>query len=585
MSALDDVIARDSAPQQASPLDAIIARDAAASQPVPASAAGGTGAAPAQPAAGQQPQAQWQVPNSMVMGAGDMIKGGTQGIVHGLAWLADKVAPDSQFAKDANAAIPQMQQTITQQDQAYNAQRAAQGGSGFDWGRAGGQAAAAAPLAMVMPTGTGALGTAAAGALSGAATGALQPVGQLATGQTYADQKLGQMGSGALTGVIAAPLTAAAGSAIRGIGDAAQQRLAQAGVTMTPGQILGGAWAKAESQLTSVPIVGDFIRNAQQRSVQSFNRATYNEALAPIGAHVANDIEPGSDAIASVRNQIGHVYNSIEPRATLVPDQNFATDVAGIRTNLAQTAPGALNQFDNIVQNQITAKAAANNGMLNGAQWGNTRSEINTIARNQVLGNATPDNRALADALGDLNDAVNAGVGRSSPPDVLPKLQNANAAWARYKQIESAAGSVGASNNGNVFTAAQFQNAVRRGSTSGQKATNSGLSGQLGADAQSVLGSKYPDSGTPGRAALMGLISALGGGGAVATGNVVPAAVGTALATLPYTATGQRLAQALMMSRPAGAVPVGNALARYGVPLAPAFGTALFNGITPIQGQ
>lgn len=577
MSALDDVIARDSAPQQASPLDAIIARDSAqAATPGPAA----TAASATQPSAGQ-PQGQWQVPGAVTMGAGDIIKGGTQGIVHGLAWLADKVAPDSQFARDANAAIPQIQQTITQQDQAYNAQRAAQGGSGFDWGRAGGQVAAAAPLAMAMPTETGAMGTAVTGALSGAATAGLQPVGQLPPGQTYADAKLGQMGTGALTGAIAAPLTAAAGSAIRGVGDAAQRRLAQAGVTMTPGQILGGAWAKAEDQMTSMPIIGDFIRNAKQRSVQSFNRATYNEALAPIGAHVARDIEPGSDAIAAVRNEIGHVYDSIEPRATFIPDQNFAADVAGIRTNLAQTAPGAVNQFDNIVQNQVTAKAAANQGVLNGAQWGNTRSEINTIARNQVLGNATPDNRALADALGNLNDAINAGVGRSSPPDILPTLQNANAAWARYKQIETAAGSTGASNNGNVFTAAQFQNAVRRGSTAGQKATNSGLSGQLGADAQSVLGSKYPDSGTPGRAALMGLIGALGGGGAVASGMAVPAAAGTALATLPYTATGQRLAQALMMSRPAGAVPVGNALARYGVPLAPALGTALLNNITP----
>jgi hypothetical protein len=339
---------------------------------------------------------------------------------------------------------------------------------------------------------------------------------------------------------------------------------------MTPGQILGGAYQRTEDKLTSVPVLGDFIKNAQQRSVQSFNRTVYNQALAPIGATVAPDIPAGSAAIEAVRNQIGQVYDSIEPRATFVPDQNFATDVAGIRANLAQTAPATLNQFDNIVDNQITAKAAANNGTLTGAQWGNTRSSINTIARNQVLGNATPDNRALSDALNQLNGAVNNGVARSSPPDIIPTLQNANAAWANYKQIENAAGMAGASNNGNVFTAAQFANAVRKGSTSGQKAVNGGLNGQLAADASDVLGSKYPDSGTVGRSLLtLGLGAAAGH--AAAPGVVVPAALGIGLGSLPYTTYGQRLAQGLLMNRPAFAGPAGQAISGYG----PALGAAL----------
>jgi hypothetical protein len=353
--------------------------------------------------------------------------------------------------------------------------------------------------------------------------------------------------------------------------------MADAGVQMTPGQIMGGGAARTEEKLTSVPILGDMIKNAQQRSVQTFNRAAYNEALAPIGAQVAPDIPIGSEGITAVRNAIGHVYDSITPRANFVADQNFAGDLAGIRANLAQTAPGTLHQFDNIVTHQITNKLSPQQA-LTGAQWANTRSEINGIARNQVLGNATPDNRSLANALDQLNDAVNAGVARSSPPDIIPTLRNANAAWARYKQIEAAAGSAGASNNGNIFTAAQFNNAVRRGSTSGQKATNSGLNAQFGADAQSVLGSKYPDSGTPGRAALMGILGALGGGGATAAGFGGPtlaAGAAAGLAALPYTGLGQRATQALLMSRPAVAQPVGNFIGERLSPFAAALGAAL----------
>lgn len=575
MSSLDDLIAQNSAQQAPSAIDSLISKNA-----------GVQGVPQQQPAAQPQTQqstqqgaqpANWQVPNSVVMGMGDSVRGYGQSIVHGLSWLADKVAPESQFAKDARAALPQIQQTIDQQNAQY---AAANPNAGTDWGRIGGQVGG---MALIGGGGAAApeslAGKAVMGALSGLGGTAAQPVANLQPGQTYADAKLDQAKTNALIGAFAGPATGIVGSAISGVGGAAQRRLADAGVTMTPGQILGPAAARTEEKLTSVPIIGDFIKNAQNRSVQSFNRAAYDNALEPVGQALPRNTAIGSDAVAAVRDRIGQVYNSIEPRASFVADQNFNADVNAIRNNLAQNAPGTLQQFDNIVANQVTNKLQ-HGYVLDGHQWGATRSEISTMARNQTLGNATPDNRALAGALGDLNDAINSGVARSSPPDVLQDLGRANAAWARYKQIENAAGSAGASNNGNVFTAAQFQNAIRRGSTSGQKATNSGLNGQFGADAQDILGGAYPNSGTPGRAALMAALGALGGH-AVLPPNVAAPAIGAgAAAALPYTALGQRATQALLMSRPAGFAPVGDALSRYGVPFSAALGAALVPSVS-----
>jgi hypothetical protein len=490
--------------------------------------------------------------------------------MHGGAWLANQVAPNSQFTRDINAAVPQVDQTIQNQDQQYTAQRQAQQPSpGVDWGRLGGNLVGSAPMALAAPetAGMGLAGRTLVGAGMGAANSvATTPVTDAS--KPYADQKLGQAAGGALVGGATVPLATMAGNAISGVTGAAQNRLAQAGVNMTPGQMLGGAWQRTEDKLTSVPVLGDFIKNAQQRSVQSFNRSAYDNALAPIGQAVPNNVGTGSAGVDYVRRQIGNVYDSIAPRANFVADQNFGSDVAGIRANLAQNAPGALNQFDNIVENQVTNKLQGN--ALTGQQWGNTRSTISGIARNQRLGNATPDNRVLADSLDDLNDAINAGVGRSSPPDVIQDLGRANAAYSQYKQIERAAGMAGASNNGNVFTASQYANAVRRGATSSQKATNGGLNGQFASDATDVLGSKYPDSGTVGRSLLtLGLGAAAGH--AAAPGVVIPAAVGIGLASLPYTAYGQRLAQGLLMNRPAFAAPAGQAVSAYG----PALGTAL----------
>lgn len=548
MSAFDDYLGAAPAAAAKPSFDQYMGAAPAPAQAVPQAAA--------TPAQGQQG---WTAPGSFLMGVGDAVRGGTQSIVHGLSWAADKIAPNSQFAQDARAALPQMDQTIANQDQQYQAQRQ---GNGIDWGRLAGNVVGAAPMAMAAPEAAPAsfLGRTALGAGMGAANSLLSPVTD--PNQSYADQKLGQMGVGALTGGIAAPVTSALGSAVSGVTDPVRQRLAAAGVQMTPGQILGGAWQRTEDKLTSVPVLGDMIRNAQQRSVQSFNRSAYNSALEPIGQTVPNNVGTGSAGVDYVRRQIGNVYDSLTPRATFVADQNFGNDLAGIRANLAQNAPGALQQFDNIVDNQVTNKLQ-HGFVLDGQQWGNTRSTISGIARNQRLGNATPDNRVLADSLDELNDAINAGVGRASPPDVLQDLQRANAAYSQYKQIERAAGMAGASNNGNVFTAAQYANAIRRGATASQKATNGGLNGQFASDATDVLGSKYPDSGTVGRSLLtLGLGAAAGH--AAAPGVVIPGAAAIGLGSLPYTATGQRLAQALLMNRPGFAAPLGNAISRFG---------------------
>jgi hypothetical protein len=205
MSAIDDFLANQpAAPAANAPQDvsALIQRDATTqavppslrAPRVPASAAGGAGAAAVQPAAGQPVP----VTNGFLTGVGDIVKGGAQDIVHGLSWVADKIAPDSQFARDARAALPQMQQTIDQQNQAYDAQRAANGQSGIDLARLGGNAVGTLPV-MAMGGGEGLLGRIGMGALQGGVSGGLMPT----TGnsdQSFGQQKAAQIGLGAATG-------------------------------------------------------------------------------------------------------------------------------------------------------------------------------------------------------------------------------------------------------------------------------------------------------------------------------------------------------------------------------------------------
>lgn len=530
----------------------------------------------AQPTVTGQP---WQAPGSVTMGIGDAIKGGVQSLAHGGAWLANKIAPDAQFTKDLNAAVPQIDQTIQSQDAQYAAQRAANGGTGVDVGRGVGNAIGSIPLAAAMPTGGGLLGGIGAGALSGAANSLIEPVTDTSKG--YASQKLQQAGTGAIVGGVANPLMRAIGGAISPTVGAAQQKLLDAGVPLTPGQILGGAAARTESKLTSVPFLGDMIKNGQQRAVQGFNKATYNEVLKPLGQTYDGPI--GNEGVAAVQKTISNAYDDALSKLTFKADPQFQSDLGNL-AGLAQNLPPAQqSQFMNVVKNQIVGKLSPQ-GEMDGATLKGVQSELGRISRG-LSGDPSFDNQQLGQAIGEVKNLVEQSLPRNNASDAVQDLAKANAAYANFVRLRAAAGSQGAMNNEGVFTAAQLNNAVRGADKSagkGATATGNALMQDFSSAGQSVLGAKYPDSGTPGRA-LLALMGPAALGQAFVPGYTAPLAAAMGVGALPYTAMGQKTAQALLTARPGFAVPVGNALSKYGVPLAAPAGNALVNAVTRPQ--
>jgi hypothetical protein len=535
---------------------------------------------PAQPATQPTISGQpWQAPGSVTMGIGDAIKGGVQSLAHGGAWLANKIAPDAQFTKDLNAAVPQIDQTIQSQDAQYAAQRAANGGTGIDIGRGVGNAIGAIPLAAAMPTGGGVLGGIGAGALSGAANSLIEPVTDASKG--YAAQKLQQAGTGAIVGGVANPLMRAIGAAVSPTVGAAQQKLLDAGVPLTPGQILGGAAARTEAKLTSVPFVGDMIKNGQQRAVQGFNKATYNEVLKPLGQTYDGPI--GNEGVAAVQKTISSAYDDALSKLTFKADQQFQSDLGNLAGMAQNLPPAQQGQFMNVVKNQILGKLSPQ-GEMDGATLKGVQSELGRISRG-LTGDPSFDNQQLGQAIGEVKNLVEQSLPRNNASDAVQDLAKANAAYANFVRLRAAAGSQGAMNNEGVFTAAQLNNAVRGADKSagkGATATGNALMQDFSGAGQSVLGSKYPDSGTPGRA-LLALMGPAALGQAFVPGYTAPLAAAMGVGALPYTAMGQKAAQALLTARPGFAVPVGNALSKYGVPLAAPAGNALINAITRPQ--
>ncbi|MDI3301597.1 MAG: glucosaminidase domain-containing protein [Burkholderia multivorans] len=531
--------------------------------------------APLQPSVTGQP---WQTPGSVTMGIGDAIKGGVQSLVHGGAWLANKIAPDSQFAKDINAAVPQIDQTIQSQNAQYGAQRAADGGTGIDVGRMFGQMVGAAPLAATMPVGSGVLGSIGAGALSGAANSLLEPV---TTPGNFLQQKLGQAAMGAAVGSVANPLTKAVGAAISPTVGAAQQKLLDAGVPLTPGQILGGGAARTEAKLTSVPVLGDMIKGAQQRALAGFNKATYDQVLEPLGQKYTGPV--GSEGIANVQSTISQAYDDALSKLTFKADPQFQTDLGNLAGMAQGLPPAQQQQFMNVVKNQIVGKLSPQ-GTMDGATLKGVQSELGRISRG-LMGDPSFDNQQLGQAIGEVRNLVESSLTRNNAPGAVQDLANANAAYANFVRLRAAAASQGAMNNEGIFTAGQLNNAVRSADKSagkGATATGNALMQDFSTAGQSVLGSKYPDSGTVGRG-LMALLApgSIGAGLATAPVSTLTTLGGIGVGALPYTATGQRLAQALLTARPGFAVPVRNWLSSYFVPLSAPAGNALINAIAP----
>jgi hypothetical protein len=442
-------------------------------------------------------------------------------------------------------------------------------------GNVGGSIAATLPLTMAAPITNTYRGAAGVGALTGAATGAATPV---QGGNDFWGEKAQQVGLGALAGGVASPVLRGLSRLISPQVAPDVKALMDRGVTPTPGQILGGGFARTEEKLSSVPYLGDMIKNAQQRAVQQFNAAAYNEALAPIGEKFTGKV--GQEGIEQVANKISAAYNEVLPKMQFKIDPQFHADVMYL-SSMAQGLPKAQqDQFVKILKTQIFDKLGPQQNMDGQALKG-VQSELAKAAKG-YLGDPSYDQRQLGAAVSALKDAVEGNLARVNSPDLVQKLANANQAWANFARIRAAGASQGAMNNEGVFTAGQLQNAVRSADKSvgkGATATGNALMQDLSGAGQRVLGSKYPDSGTAGRG-LMSLLApgSIGAGMMAAPTTTLMTLGGIGAGSLPYTQLGQRAAAKVLTSRPQLAQPVGNAVSKLGPVVVPGALPALLSG-------
>lgn len=473
-------------------------------------------------------------------------------------WLADKTG--------LVARIPEggVNQMVADEEKQYQADKQAAGVEGFDWMRLGGNIASPTNIAIASraPQAAGLLARTGVGAGAGAIGGAMSPV----TEGDFWGEKGKQVGFGAAGGGLLAAGAGAASRLVKPKSSPEVQALLKEGITPTPGQMLGDVAQSVEDKMTSIPLLGDAITSARKKGINELNTAVYKRVLDPIGGVVPKTV--GREAVADIADQISGAYDNLLPKVTFRADAKFSQDITKLQQMAASLPNDQANRFEKILRETVIKKFGPK-GTMDGQALKGLESELGELATG-LRRDALYDNRQLGNAIGEIQTALRENLIRTNPKQA-GELRAVNKAFANFARLREAAGRIGAEEG--EFTAPQLQSAVRaldKSKGKGAFAKGGALLQDLSDPAKAILPSKYPDSGTAGRALLgAGTIGALGGGSALAPGVGLPAAGVGVLAMLPYLPGGRQAMAALLARRPDGAEQVAKVIKQAAPLLAP----------------
>lgn len=320
----------------------------------------------------------------------------------------------------------------------------------------------------------------------------------------------GVLGRGAVKGV-ANVVSPAIGGAVR--------RLTDAGVTLTPGQVLGGsdgfvgrAVKGIEDRLTGFSGVGDVINATRRGGVEDFNRAAINDALRPIGES-ADGI--GHAGIADMQQKASAAIDRALAPINAGPDTALVADIG--RANRAATrqlSSQNAKAYDRIVEEHV--EPYLRGSTITGDGIKSIKQGLDGEIANLRGQGSSPQDRKLADTLDRVRDSFLDFADRVNPTSA-GEYAKAREAYGLAKRVEAAA----AKAKDGVFTPNQFRQAVVKrgyGTTTARVARGEAPFQQLATDASTILPSSVSDSGTAGRVALAAAVTRAGAGGVLGGG-------------------------------------------------------------------
>lgn len=445
-----------------------------------------------------------------------------------------------------------LEESIQKEEAQLAEERKAAGLSGVDLARAAGSILSPANLAIAArtPQAATALGRLGAGAVQGTLAGALTPV----TEGDFAAEKAKQIALGAGLGAATPAVTGRAARIVQPEVRPEVRALIKAGVPLTPGQILGGAYRGAEERIAGLPIVGDIIKSAELRGIKEFNRSVIDDALAPIGEKLPINLPAGREAIGFAADKIGAKYDELLPKLKGEIDKQFTKELASIRYLGKSLPPYEAKQLNQIIEDEVVGRFTKS-GLATGRRLKDIESRLGNLSV-EMRASDNKDTRDVGDALREVQSSLRRMMERVNP-EHKGELKAINKAYSKFVRPEAAAGRIGAKEG--IFTPAQLRSVTRSMDVSRRKrefARGRAAGQKMAETAESVLAKTVPESGTVGRALMAEL--ALGGAAKLASPLFALGAGAGAL----YTGPGQRLAQAALTKRPQAARALAEAIER-----------------------
>jgi hypothetical protein len=511
----------------------------------------------------QPSQPQVTPPSSgFLMGLKDPITGAAQLLPRALAGITSLGGttpnPVSQYFSEEAKRLDEMAKA---EEQAYQAQRQAQGESGFDVSRLGGNilnpasllpAARVAQLAKARGLST--VGQAAAG---GAVGGAMQP----AVGEGgFGEQKVEQVAVGAVTGPIGEKVVAGAGRVLNPLVSKAEKTMRDLGITPTTGQTLGGQFKTIEEFAQNLPLIGSSIENARQRVLFDFNKGVINKALGKVDDKLPADVV-GRDAIAYASDEVSKKYDDVLSKMSF--DLDFATtsNILGALSKAKSLDANQRQQVTETLNDIVFGKFAGQK--IDGQTYKGIESDLRKKASNYA-NSSTASEREVGEALTDVLGAIKKELYFQNPKQTS-KLRRIDSAYSDLSVINVAAANSGAENG--VFTPKQFNTAVRQQDQTRRK--TSFAKGR--AKGQEISDAAVQVLGDTARSTLEGRIAAstVGGLGMFSQPQVAIPAIG--LIPPAYSPTGQAAIDILLRQRPELLKSMGGMLSQQSAP----FGSVL----------
>ncbi len=303
----------------------------------------------------------------------------------------------------------------------------------------------------------------------------------------------------AIAGALGAGLQKAAPAVTAGAAE-----LIKKGVPLTVGQKFGGITGGVEERLAGLPVLDFLIGGARRRAVTGFERASYDEALAPLGEKLPKGVK-GRDAYIQAQNIIGKAYDDVLSDVNIPSPNQIITQIPDVAATLPKQEAGL---YSRIIMKELGDRSK--DGRLTGSAFKEAQSALRQRAY-KFMTSQDAYQRELGEALSDAAEELTTTLGKFNP-EKAGKLANIDTAYSRFKPMQMAAASKGMA--GEVTPAKLLEKVYAQSRRSPSVlAKGEGRMQQLAETGADVIGTKVPDSGTAGRLALT--MGTLGGGAAI----------------------------------------------------------------------